>query len=123
YFNVFPQFVGAVGKNVRTPELVKWEAPCFKNNVATAKRNEDGSITISIRASEPASWNCYDSYLLATTSGLDFKAIYTRGEHIVEWQLAADMSEEDLWDLDTKGVRIFKFLHPIPTVVANLIET
>jgi len=123
YFNVFPQFVGAVGKQQKTPEVVKWEAPCFKSNVATAKKNEDGSLTISIRASEPASWNCYDTYLLTTTSGIDVQMIYTRGEHTVEWELDADMSEADLWDTNTNGVRIFKFLHDLPTLAANFIET
>lgn len=123
YFNVFPQFVGAVGKNQRVPDVVKWEAPCFKSNVATAKKNEDGSLTITIHASEPASYTCYDSYVLATTAGIDFQTIFTRGEHTIEWEMAVDLSEADLWDFNTKGVRIFKFLNDLPTFAANLIET
>jgi hypothetical protein len=123
YFNVFPQFVGAVGQTTRGVHVASWSAPCFQTNVATAKYAEDGSLLITISASQPVSMTCTDSYLLATTSSWDLVTIMTRGDHTVEWQVASDMTSSELWDMQNKGVRIFKFLNDIPTTVANLVET
>lgn len=121
YFNFLPQYRASLVPGEKKPS--SWEASCFKQNKGWAKQEADGSVTLTVLASEPSSPSCYDWYLLATTNGLEVQYIFSRGEHSFTWSPPEDATESESWDLQTKGVRFMEFINDPITTVSNALDT
>jgi hypothetical protein len=102
-----------------TAVTTSWVGGCFKDTKASAVTQSDGSVLLKFTANNAATLTCYDQYFLATVSGMQLLTIMTRGDKTVTWTPAAGSLESELWDLQTKGVRVFRFLTDTPTTLAN----
>lgn len=95
-----------------------WSAPCFQSNVATYA---DG--VVDVQASNPSSDGCQDDYMFLSATGLQIVSINNEGKTSVEWTLPEDMRDAEQWDLDTKGVRVMRFIKPLHECAANVLQT
>ena len=85
--------------------------------------NSNGTYTLTMTVDQPKSALCYDHYLLGTVEGLMLARFETKGTHQLVWTPAAGLTQNELWDIQTKGIRFFYFVDNIPQTIANLLST
>ena len=110
----------------------KSSGACFGHVSAISYRESDGSYTLSFKLKDAHSVLCSDTYLLATLEGLmvhTFTCLSLLGSSLcdhsesVTWKPASDASAAELWDIDNKGVRVFRFTDDIVTSIEQLTST
>ena len=94
---------------------VKWASPCFRENVASAKLNDDHTeVIITIEASKASSFFCDDSYLFGNLAGIHMTTLAFHGKHSFNWKVpvAKDgdgRSDALKWDLLNNGIKVFRY--------------
>lgn len=127
-WNFFPQHMGHIGganKDISSSRLT-FSSPCFSKNVVSSTVGADGrSIDITWTASGQTSDHCTDDYAIATVSGHKWHTVRANppGPHKFTWALPEDATEGDLWDLQQKGIRIFRYKYDYPTTLKNVAST
>lgn len=121
YFNFIPMWRASLVPDKNNFGPTNWVGTCFAQNSATTTTQSDGSIKISITTGLAASEGCYDHYLLMTTTGIE--RLKVSGDTTVTFELPADITSAEKWDLANKGVRVMEVLTDEPTTIANLLET
>lgn len=98
--------------------------------VSTSKSLDSMTYTISIRSSSPKSaGECTDDYAFFTTAAHSFKAVKqtspsgTSMTTLTTLTLPKDLTEAERWDVDTNGIRVFRFLNDRITTLSNLLVT
>ncbi len=93
-------------------------------------RSEDGkTLIVSITSTSPTSeGTCNDNYMLLSTATLDLCATIKAGVKPsvtteLTYPLPDDITEAELWDVETKGIRVLRFRHDRPELVSNLLKT
>jgi hypothetical protein len=110
-----------------------WTSPCFQANSLSLKVNEGGkSYLLTLKSAQPHNpeVHCVDHYLASSASTFDWFSISTEKKLDVPVYhreltitLPDDLTEAEQWDLETKGIRIFRFAEDGPTTLANIAET
>ena len=120
YFNVIPMYqASAVPEG---PE-VAISADCFQEIRARARTRADGGIDVEVHAAQAKSAACSDNFLLLTTSGWKYYHLFAEGEHTIPWEVPADASDADRYDIAAKGIRVHRFMTDMATWAANLADT
>lgn len=125
YWNFLPQYVASV---TETSNTASWASQCFTKNVAVYTKSSDGkSLHLQITSSGALSIGCVEFYFFGTVSSFKLTTgIHSaKGDVITEVTLEVpeDVTDAELWDIDTKGVRIFRYLYDTQTTISNLLET
>lgn len=122
YFGFIPPFAAAA---IPGGPAVSWQGVCFQNSSVSAAVNPTNAsqIVLTFELQQAKSLFCSDMYLLGTVSGLQLKSFFFKGSHSVVFSLPHDASKADVWDITTKGVRVFQFETGILDVVSDLLST
>lgn len=76
-----------------------------------------------MQADKPKTASCYDHYLMTTVEGLMLHTVNAKGSRTILWTPAAGVTQNELWDIQTKGVRFFYFLQPKEQTIMDLLAT
>jgi len=117
YFKFIPTLVG----NVIPGKPITWSSPCFKTNVATLTITENSTAVLTLKTSDKASWFCDDGYLIGYISSFDITYFELSDTHVITWP--GPWSDGELFDLQTHGLRIFKFVDGFTMTVDQIYET
>ena len=105
---------------------------CFGHTSAISYPNSDGTYTLSFTLKDANSLLCSDTYLLATLEGLmvhtftcltAFDSSLCDHTESITWTPAADASKAELWDINNKGIRAFRFTDDMISSVEELTTT
>ena len=83
----------------------------------------DKSLKISITSTGQVSPDCVDKYKFATVAQMLRPAIKEEGTYDIIFSQPSDVSSGEAYDWNTKGVRVFNWIHDEATTVANIAET
>mmetsp|Transcript_17737 Transcript_17737/g.26571 ORF Transcript_17737/g.26571 Transcript_17737/m.26571 type:complete len:583 (+) Transcript_17737:136-1884(+) len=119
-FRFIPQFLG---KSKADGNTISWSASCFKSNKMTSRMSDSNTIEITIEVGQKSSFFCYDWYLLGTGSGIKFEKFILPGKKTLKWNIASSLTEAQLWDIQSNGIRVFRFLDDIPTSLYEIYKT
>jgi hypothetical protein len=118
YWRFIPLFQAAVAPGT----AARWNTSCWAHVDASAAKSDTG-LTITVAASKRVgSFDCRDSYLLATVEGFHLLELASDRVHTVNWSLE-NASAADLTWIDRNGVRAFRFMDDISLTVDELLHT
>jgi len=118
YWRFIPMFQAAV----RPGDDALWHSPCWANVTASAEKSGAG-ITLTVTASHRiGSFDCHDSYLLATVEGFHLLELASDRAHTVDWSLDNATAADKTW-IDRNGVRLFRFMDDISSTLDELLHT
>jgi len=125
YYSFIPMYKGGV---VPSQPLVWGEndpKACFGINTATlVPSGKPNSWNLTIISGQQRALFCSDFYLLATVDGAALQTISFEGTVTIPWVLAAGADgEAHQWDINNKGIRVFKFIGDFLSTVSSLIDT
>jgi hypothetical protein len=128
YWNFLPQYATTVKPDVSSGQF---SSPCFgENKVSTSKSLDGMTYTISIQSSSPKSdGECTDDYAFLTAAAHTFQAVKQKSPSgtsmttLTTLTLPSDLTEAEQWDVDTNGVRVFRFLADRITTLSNILVT
>lgn len=103
-----------------TKEKIEFTNDCFVRNTIEMKSNENGNVVLSIKSSEPVSFFCKDSYVIALSSRQKVKIVFSKGEHKVAFN---KLSNDDLIEIAVNGIRVFGFCESISETVLSVYKT
>eukprot|EP01127_Copromyxa_protea_P013184 TRINITY_DN3520_c0_g1_i2.p1 TRINITY_DN3520_c0_g1~~TRINITY_DN3520_c0_g1_i2.p1 ORF type:complete len:521 (-),score=82.23 TRINITY_DN3520_c0_g1_i2:47-1609(-) len=118
YFKFIPEYVGSVLPG----QPFNWTTSCFKQNTATITIDGNSSATLTVSTTGKSSLLCDDTYLFGYIGSFDvtfFESPYWT--HDIEW--AGGWSEADAFDLETNGIRIFRFPDGVTASAEEVFET
>ena len=113
YWRMIPAYITSL---IPADPANTFSSPCFAHVSATVTRSSSTSYTLSITNRDATSRDCSDSYLIATVEGLKlhtftclspFRFLCNQHEDIV-WE-ADNATTAELFDVDSKGFRVFRF--------------
>ena len=132
YWRMIPAHMGSLVPN----QAVSWtdanSSACFGHTSAISYRNSDGTYTLSFTLKDANSVLCSDTYLLATLEGLmvhtftcltAIDSSFCDHTESILWTPADDATDAELWDIDNKGIRAFRFTDDMVTTVEQLAKT
>eukprot|EP00759_Apiculatamorpha_spiralis_P016751 PhF_6_TR2292/c1_g1_i2/m.4009 len=120
YFAFIPTPVIAVVPNGQS---VQFSSPCFRNNVASASLSpDDQTLTVLFQISNASSSLCSDNYLLGSMQGVSIQSFFLSGEHVVTFNLTG-ASQSLMYDVKTKGIRVFHFNDDIIQLLYDVLDT
>eukprot|EP01126_Amoeba_proteus_P047396 TRINITY_DN5401_c0_g1_i18.p1 TRINITY_DN5401_c0_g1~~TRINITY_DN5401_c0_g1_i18.p1 ORF type:complete len:504 (+),score=105.11 TRINITY_DN5401_c0_g1_i18:327-1838(+) len=141
YFKFIPSYLGSV--TVGQP--LTWSTSCFSENSATLSITNNVSAVLSVSTKQKMSLFCDDTYLFAYvgsfditffevawwTHSIDWKGSCLCGNHYLDkfpfppqfLLSAGGWTESELFDLQTNGIRVFKFPDGIVLSIDELFET
>jgi len=121
YWGFIPQYVTRV---FPTGAPAAFSSPCFKQNSVTLKPNANGTFNLEFNAQQPGLL-CNDFYHFGSISSirtLHVQAIQGAGVRKMLWT-PLNPTDAEKWDIEKKGVRIFRFLEPPGDVINDIIST
>lgn len=89
-------------------------------------------MTLKITSTGPLTDGaCNDNYILLTCAAANMWAPVESGalkpspkvETSFTLTLPDDVTDSELWDIETKGIRVSRFMHDRPEIVSNILET
>lgn len=126
-----PQYLKSLKEN--TP-AVQWSSLCFKSNKASISRaiTTDGKqqVVVDVTSTLPTAFKqgCSEEYLLLSTFVMKTIHINSAGiepsvsnQYVID--IPTDVTDAELWDLDSKGIRLLKFVDDFTTSLSNIIKT
>jgi len=118
FFKFIPSYVGSVlpGKPI------SWSSPCFQSNTASLTVNGNKSARMTITTSNKSSWFCDDTYLFGYVGSFDI-TFFEVGfwNHHVDW--AGGWNDAEMYDLNTHGIRVFRFPDGLTATAQEIFET
>jgi len=120
YFNFIPADHGAAFVNGAP---VAWQGDCFQDNTAQLTKNGPGDYTFTVTVGKPSSLLCQDFYLFGTVEGFLVHTFFWAGTSTFDWKLNANYAAAEEWDIETKGIRVFRFHHDPLTTLRYVVET
>jgi hypothetical protein len=118
YWRFVPLFQAAMVPGA----AARWNTSCWAH-VATAAEKSDTGLTITVAASDRVgSFDCHDSYLLATVEGFHLLEVASDAVHTVHWSLENATAADLTW-IDRNGVRAFRFMDDISLTLDELLHT
>eukprot|EP00854_Cymbomonas_tetramitiformis_P013157 gene13157-15536_t len=122
FYRWIPQYIASVVPDQGSP--VSWKNKCFPNNTLVATTQTDGTVLLSLSVKgKPLFSLCTDTYLLATVDGMILKTFGLSGDKKFEWKAPASDAKSVVWDLKTKGIRVFRMLNDRVQTVKDILTT
>jgi len=119
FFSFVPLYVGSVMPG-GSPLVIS--TPCFSKVTITASDWEVNRSTVTIDSAGGTGVGCQDDYLLGTISAGGRQKSGHPGPGYTEWDRSNYTNAEN-WDVNTKGIRIFRFLESTQDNVNDLNKT
>jgi hypothetical protein len=120
YYNFMPQPVTTfypISKAALT-----YSTPCFKSNTVNNILISQNTITFDLVISQPLTTEtCMDFYLFGTLETAQFHHL-GEGSHNITWPIGT-LDSALQWDLNTNGIRIFRFAEDPDTTFWSLAQT
>eukprot|EP00760_Papus_ankaliazontas_P015604 PhM_4_TR16614/c0_g1_i1/m.40565 len=107
YFGFLPKHVASL-----VPDGIarSWSGPCFTNAQAYSVLSADEkTLTVTFDMQKPTSGTCSDNFVLSSVAYLGLQGYYFHGTHSVAVNISK-FTDDEMWDLKTKGMRVFMFL-------------
>ena len=132
YWRMIPAYMGSLIPGQGASWTNVNSTGCFGAVSAGSYRNDDGTYTLSFTVKDANSVLCADSYLLATLEGYmvhtiscltAFDSSFCDHTESVTWTPADDASVAELWDIENKGIRAFRFTDDLLTTTEELTHT
>lgn len=121
YWRMIPLYIDSA---IPDGKAVSWTAPCFKNSSAAVTTNKDGSYTLTLTLEKASSLTCSDNYMFATLEGLKLESFFMHGTHKITWTPdAKTVRDAEKFDINTRGIRVFRFIEDTWTAIADLLDT
>lgn len=126
YWNWLPQYIDSVRESKPT---ASWSAPCYASNNAVFSKSTDGkSWNVQITSSKATSISCSDLYAAFTASSVAISTEIRGSKNSqtvtnIVLPIPEDVTDAEQWDVDEKGVRLFRYLNDKTTTISNLVET
>jgi hypothetical protein len=111
------------GKTIQLGDAGSMARGLWQETSAHVEVDAHGKRTVVIEASKASSLFCSDFYLLATASSFQLKQVMGRGTHKVTWNTPKDMTSSEKWDLETKGIRVFRFTTSVAETFESIYQT
>ncbi len=86
-------------------------------------------MNIQVTSSGPLSTDCSDNYMFGSTCTLElFTTIQSTKKPTTvvtdySYTLPEDVTAAELYDVNTKGIRVFRYLHDKVEIISNLLRT
>jgi hypothetical protein len=120
YFGFLPAYSGSV---IPGGPAVTWVSPCFRNTtVSAAAINAQGISEITLNAQKPDTTGCTETYLIASLSSATIQTVTLVGDTKFEWN-TTDFTSAEKWDINTKGIRFFRFVDDITGLIYDVQQT
>ena len=112
YWRMIPAYISSL-----TPEVeATWSSPCFDHVSAMLYKESNDQYSLTITNRDATSRDCSDNYLLATLEGYKLHTFtclsplkFLCNQKIsIPWN-ASNATDAELFDVDTKGIRVFRF--------------
>ena len=122
YFAWLPQLVTRLVPN-GPPQA--WSGRCFKSTKAQATWTDSSYSTVDITftLAEPTGLLCSDTYVMLTVEGAKLELFFFQGNQTIKWDIAADATAAERWDVETKGIRVFQFIHDDVQTIVDILNT
>jgi hypothetical protein len=127
FWKFIPQFEARL---IPGGSTATWASPCFGKNVGSAVLSDDNkSIKVNIVSSKAQQLtSCYDSYMSGFVAHLNIKNRVTSNKlnevtTTYTIPIPDDVTSSELWDLNTKGVRILRYFVPGFEAYSSLLST
>lgn len=108
-YEFIPKYITSLNSN-----LITWESPCFKTNMANAIIRDNTSVVIQIQNTQPKHWVCDDTYFLSTTEEWKIHTSTLLSEKV---NISIPI-KNTVTDVRKNGVRVFLF----PAKIYNFID-
>jgi len=95
------------------------DSPCFSKTTISLSKIVNGITNLTINAEGATSLTCSDIYLLSTLVHVGFEEIKNKGDNIISWNVTG-ISESNMFDLNTMGIRVYRFLEGIEGLIYDL---
>jgi len=117
FFKFIPTYVGSVIPG----QTLSWTSSCFTQNTAQLKVEGNSRAWLTIDVANKTSFLCDDGYLMAYVGSFDINYYEIPGEKLIYWE--GDWSEDTLYDINTLGIRIFRFPDGLTMTTEQIYET
>ena len=117
YFRFLPQQKAQVFKN-KGP--VSFSNHCFQKVTAEITSFDADSVEVTITSSDASSWFCYDTYFVAILNSFHVEKMDFSGKHRFTFK---NLSDEEIYDIEKNGVRIFVFCDGLVDLFADFFMT
>eukprot|EP00760_Papus_ankaliazontas_P015323 PhM_4_TR16469/c0_g1_i1/m.82904 len=106
YFAFFPKLVASL---IPDGKARAWSGLCFQNAQAYSVLSADKkNLIVTIDLEGGKSLLCSDNFLLMSVAYLGFQGHFFHGANTLTIDVSA-FNEDEMWDLETKGLRVFMF--------------
>mmetsp|Transcript_84665 Transcript_84665/g.168130 ORF Transcript_84665/g.168130 Transcript_84665/m.168130 type:complete len:666 (-) Transcript_84665:59-2056(-) len=120
YFGFIPQFKGRV--RIGSPPLT-WESPCWRHASAELIKAAKG-WELQVHVSGPKHLFCSDAYGFFTASSLHAGVLPGPIGGTKRYAISSDnLTESEVWDVESLGVRVFFFPAGVLGTVRQILET
>ncbi|CAG9321177.1 unnamed protein product [Blepharisma stoltei] len=99
---------------------VSFSNHCFQSNTIEISSSSDTSITITLTSSKSSSFLCYDTYLISILNQFHIENAEFHGKHSITFN---NLTENDIYDIQQNGVRVFTFCDDLRNLVIDLAMT
>lgn len=120
YFNWLPTFLDRANAT-HAPKWAASESSCFRSNSAQLRQDSSGNFTLEVTVGDPSGFLCSDFYLFASLDSVLLHTFSSAGTTSFEWP--SPLTPELQWDLDVKGVRVFRFPSSALQAISDLLDT
>lgn len=111
--------------NVSSPSsTVSFESRCFKSVTVTSSQAPD-KVTVSIKTEGHKSLLCLEVFPLLTISSYSLPMIsFSLFSNTKKFHFSTKgLSDSEVWDINSKGVRVFRLVDSIAETIKSLLET
>eukprot|EP01102_Stenamoeba_stenopodia_P022692 TRINITY_DN9549_c0_g1_i4.p1 TRINITY_DN9549_c0_g1~~TRINITY_DN9549_c0_g1_i4.p1 ORF type:complete len:568 (+),score=96.16 TRINITY_DN9549_c0_g1_i4:72-1775(+) len=121
YYRFIPVYEGSIMVDASSP--LEWSGGCFQQSSAIAKTEGSATdITVQISVEKPKDLTCSDFYILFTMENFHIPEFFDHGTHTLKWDLS-NSSAAELYDVNTNGIRVFRFISGRTDVLAWVAAT
>ena len=126
YFGFIPKYIATV-RPASTTALALGESRCWKNTTATLETTAAGwelKVSVSGGKGGITPFACADYYFVGTVAEWHLAWFPTPVPGTKHYRFGKKkLSDAEVWDIQNKGVRIFRFRSDLHTTVGELVKT
>eukprot|EP00927_Polykrikos_kofoidii_P050599 TRINITY_DN44490_c0_g1_i1.p1 TRINITY_DN44490_c0_g1~~TRINITY_DN44490_c0_g1_i1.p1 ORF type:complete len:666 (-),score=95.04 TRINITY_DN44490_c0_g1_i1:195-2192(-) len=120
YFRFLPHFVGRIVPGQAT---VSWSSRCWNKVTGKARKVTDG-WEVEVSVSSAKAFICSDVFPIVTASHVNFAIMPTPVGGTKRYSFKfKDLTESEVWDVETLGFRVFTFPTTLLDTVTSVLET
>eukprot|EP00494_Astrolonche_serrata_P030082 UN30349 len=123
YWQFVPRFTGIVPYPKKDVESFQWSGRCFKSFTATTSLTANHTLTMTVEGSKHHALCLDEVYLFATVKFFHLGVFGAENPKSTITFDLTKLSVSELWDIQTKGIRIFQFKEGAAKTIGSLTDT